>query len=239
MPERMTTLPHYHPWIQLSYAIQGVLVVRTEQHQFVAPPQRAIWIPAGIEHWVLSQPQTEMRSLYLAPEACTWAAERCRVLAVTPLTRELIRQFGAFPSEYDESGAQGRLAQVLLDQLEQATELSLCVPWPQDFRLQALCQHLQAFPDDNRPLSHWTAQQGLSEKTFSRIFLRETGLSFRLWRQRLRLLHALIPLEQGHSVTEVALCCGYNSTSAFIAAFNQLHGCTPGAFMRSKSIHHS
>jgi AraC-like DNA-binding protein len=30
----------------------------------------------------------------------------------------------------------------------------------------------------------------------------------------------------------VALACGYDSTSAFIAAFRQQFGCTPGEFFR-------
>ena len=60
---------------------------------------------------------------------------------------------------------------------------------------------------------------GVSEKTLSRIFLRETGLSFRVWRQRVRLLGALPALANGERVTDVALACGYDSLSAFIAAF--------------------
>jgi len=46
----------------------------------------------------------------------------------------------------------------------------------------------------------------------------------------LRLISALERLEQGAAVTEVALDCGYNSPSAFIAAFRRQFGATPGAF---------
>lgn len=232
MPEPTTTMPHSHPWVQLSYAIRGVLVVQTANNRFVAPPQRAIWIPAGVEHAVLSQGHTEMRSLYLDPDVCTWAKEHCRVLVVTSLTRELIRRFGELPVEYTQDSADGRLAQVLLDQLEQAPEVELSLPWPKEARLQPLCQHLHQEPDDDTPLRSWAQRMACSEKTLSRLFVRETGLTFRAWRQRLRLLTALTHLEQGLSVTEVALVCGYNSTSAFIAAFSQLYGCTPGVFIR-------
>lgn len=61
-----------------------------------------------------------------------------------------------------------------------------------------------------------------------RLFQRETGLSFRGWRQRMRLLSSLQALEQGQSVTQAALGCGYESTSAFIVAFKGLFGATPG-----------
>ncbi|MNJ80766.1 HTH-type transcriptional repressor of iron protein A [compost metagenome] len=74
----------------------------------------------------------------------------------------------------------------------------------------------------------------MSEKTLTRQFQRDTGLSFRAWRQRLRLLSALPLLEQGEAVTEVALACGYDSTSAFIAAFRLHFGATPGALARPR-----
>lgn len=75
-------------------------------------------------------------------------------------------------------------------------------------------------------------ETGGDGKTLSRLFLHDTGLTFRAWRQRLRLLGALTPLENGERVTDVALACGYDSTSAFIAAFRQQFDATPGEFFR-------
>ncbi|MNY52229.1 HTH-type transcriptional repressor of iron proteins A [compost metagenome] len=81
-------------------------------------------------------------------------------------------------------------------------------------------------------LGQWADRMGMSEKTLTRLFQRETGLSFRTWRQRMRLLSSLNMLEEGCSVTEVALSYGYDSTSAFIAAFKRLLGFTPGELFR-------
>lgn len=232
LPNRALTYQHSHPWVQLSYATQGVLEVQTRAGRFIAPPQRAVWVPAGMPHRVFSTPQTEMRSLYLECNVTTWAPPSCRVLEVSPLLRELIRTFSLLPEDYDEEGAAGRLAQVLLDQLASAAEVDLALPLPQDKRLRQICRNLQAHPEQQTTLGDWGLQLGVSEKTLSRLFLRETGLSFRAWRQRLRLLGALAPLERGERVTDVALACGYDSTSAFIAAFRQLFDCTPGEFFR-------
>lgn len=232
LPNRALTHRHSHPWVQLSYAIAGVLEIHTDAGRFVAPPQRAVWIPAGVPHRVFSSPRTEMRSLYLDCSVTAWAAEGCRVLQVSDLLRELIRAFSDVPVEYEESGADGRLAQVLLDQLAAAPTVELMLPLPHDERLRQLCRHLQAQPEQATTLTQWSQRLGLSEKTLSRLFLRDTGLTFRAWRQRLRLLSALAPLEQGARVTDVALDCGYDSTSAFIAAFRQQFGATPGEFFR-------
>lgn len=232
LPRQTGTPRHSHPWVQLTYAIEGVLQVRTAAGSFVAPPQRAIWIPAGLEHEVLSSPNTEMRSLYLDASCADSPSGSCRVLGVDALTRELIRSFCELPVEYDETGPDGRLAQVLLDRLRTAPEVHLSLPLPGDPRLQMVCNRLQQTPDDDRPLAAWAASLGVSERTLSRLFLRDTGLTFRAWRQRLRLLGALTPLERGQRVTDVALLCGYDSTSAFIAAFRQQFGATPGEFFR-------
>lgn len=228
LPER--TRMHSHPWVQLSYAISGVLHVHTASESFVAPPRRAVWMPPGMDHEVFSFARTEMRSLYLAPQLFGAAHNHCRVIEISPLTHELIKQFARCPTEYDESGEDGRLAMVLVDQLCAAREVSLSLPLPQDPRVLQLCRNLQDAPDDNRTLAEWGEALGACEKTLRRILLRETGLSFRVWRQRMRLLGALEALGRGASVTQVALSAGYQSTSAFIAAFRELFGVTPGDF---------
>ncbi|WP_150301979.1 AraC family transcriptional regulator [Pseudomonas profundi] len=226
-----TTEWHSHPWAQLSYAIRGVLSVHTETGRFLAPPQRAILIPPELPHAVISSPATEMRSLYLDSQAIPWAPAHCKVLEITPLTRELINHFGQIPPEYDEQGPHGRIAGVLLDQLQAAPETRLYLPWPADQQLQRVCEALYAAPDLPHTLGQWGATAGLSEKTLTRRFLQETGFTFRAWRQRLRLLSALPLLEQRQRITDVALACGYDSTSAFIAAFRKQTGLTPGEFL--------
>lgn len=230
---------HSHPWVQLSHAVEGVLEVRTEGGRFIAPPLRAVWIPAGIPHQVFCSPDTCIRSLYIDRSVAGKAPERCRVLGVSPLLRELIQHFSTLPEDYAEDGPEGRLAQVLLDQLGCAPEIELMLPLPAEPRLSQLCKRLQNYPESRESLADWSQALGVSERTLSRLFLRETGLSFRAWRQRLRLLSALPALERGERVTDVALGCGYESLSAFIAAFREQFGATPGEFFRGARRQHS
>ena len=232
LPNRALTRRHSHPWVQLSYAISGVLEIQTSVGRFVAPPQRAVWIPAGMPHRVYSSPHTEMRSLYLDCSVTAWADERCQVLEVSSLLRELIRRFSELPVEYAEDGPDGRLAQVLLDQLAAAPQVDLMLPLPLDSRLRQIYRSLSLHPEQATTLGQWSQRLGVSEKTLSRLFVSDTGLTYRAWRQRLRLLGALPDLERGERVTDVALGCGYESVSAFIAAFRQQFDTTPGEFFR-------
>jgi AraC-like DNA-binding protein len=123
--------------------------------------------------------------------------------------------------------------QVLLDQIHAAPEAALRLPWPEDERLRAWCRQLLDVPEAPLQLAQWSLELGVSERTLGRWFQRQTQMSFRQWRQRARLLAALPQLEDLQSVTEVALACGYDSTSAFIAAFRQLFGRTPGQLLRA------
>lgn len=222
------TSRHQHDWVQFSYAISGVLGVYTAEGSYFAPPQWGIWIPAGVEHEVVSSMRAEMRSVYVRREDAQWAPDGCRVLAVTPLARELIKQFCQLPVEYPEGNSpEARLVQVLLDQLQGLAEVGFSLPLPQHPRLRELCDSLLEQPTQSDTLGQWAEQLNMSEKTLTRLFQRETGLSFRGWRQRMRLLSSLSVLEQGAGVTEAALGCGYDSTSAYIAAFKRLFGFTP------------
>lgn len=224
---------HRHDWVQFSYAISGVLGVHTAEGSFFAPPQWGVWIPAGLEHEVVTSMRAEMRSLYVRREDCRWAPARCRVLEVTPLARELIKSFCRLPVDYPEDGgSEGRLVQVLLDQLAGLPEVGFSLPLPRHLRLLDLCNELIENPELAVTLGQWAERLGMSEKTLMRLFQRETGLSFRGWRQRARLLSSLRTLEAGDSVTRAALSCGYDSTSAFIAAFKGLFGYTPGELFR-------
>ena len=232
LPNKILGYRHSHPWVQFSYAISGVLEIQTAQGRFIAPPQRAVWIPAGVKHRVHCSADTQIRSLYIDQQALTHAPLNCRVVEVSALLKELIRAFADLPVEYDEDSAAGRLAEVLLDQLTYAPDTGLMLPLPSDKRLHKIVTQLQKYPDASDTLSQWAQRLQLSEKTLSRLFVQQTGLTFRVWRQRLRLLSALPLLEKKQSVTEVALACGYESMSAFIAAFGQHFGSTPGEFFK-------
>ena len=106
-------------------------------------------------------------------------------------------------------------------------------PTPTDSRLRALCRLLEADPADGRTLSELGREVGAAERTLSRLFREQTGISFPQWRGQLRLHHALALLVTGRPVTRVAADCGYRSPSAFIEAFRAAFGTTPGRYMSS------
>src|SRR5205823_7312860 len=100
--------------------------------------------------------------------------------------------------------------------LRTVDELPLCLPWPRDDRLAHIARTLADNPADDRTLAALGRDAGAAERTLSRLFRAETGMTFPQWRQQLRLQHAVALLAGGEAVTAVAGACGFGTASAFV-----------------------
>jgi AraC-like DNA-binding protein len=219
--------PHRHDWHQLVYARTGVMTVSTAEGAWVVPPQRAVWLPAATEHEIRCATPVPMRTLYLAPSVAAALPAGCCVVHVSPLLRELILACVEAPGP---PRRRSRLAALILLELAGAAVAPLHLPEPADARIRRITETLRAEPGDPRPLSAWAKEAGASARTLSRLFLAETGMTFRQWQRQARLLAALVRLAQRQPVTAVALDLGYDSPSAFIHAFRRALGRTPRAY---------
>ena len=233
-PSGTEIAPHRHARAQLVYASQGVMTVTAAAGSWVVPPQRAVWMPAGAEHAVRVNRAIAMRSLFIRPDAAPRLPQACRVVTVSALLRALILRAMSIPPRYDEAGPDGRILRVILDELRTLPSAPLHLPRAQDPRLLRVTEALRADPGAGRPLAAWARTAGASPRTLARLFVKETGLSFRAWRQRARLLHALVALAAAKPVTTVAFEVGYDSPSAFIAAFKREFGTTPAHYFRDQ-----
>lgn len=220
---------HRHPRAQLLYAAAGVMSVATDRMSFVIPPQRAMWMPAGIYHEVTCRSAVSVRTLYV--DANDDLPRECRVIEVSELLRALIMEAMALPREYDADGRAGRIVGLLLDSIAAPTSAKLCAPMPRDPRLQRVCTMLIQDPTRSDSLDDWAAEACMSRRTFTRGFREETGMSLAEWRQHVRLLEALARLACGQPVTTIAFDVGYESPSAFTAAFQRAFGVPPSRYL--------
>jgi AraC-like DNA-binding protein/quercetin dioxygenase-like cupin family protein len=220
-------LPHSHRKAQLVHASQGVMTVTTEDGAYVVPPERALWVPAGVEHRIDARGAVAMRTLYIDASALTGLPERVCVLQVAGLLRELIMTAMEMPQVFSSDGPENRLMRVILDQLRMQPLAPLALPMPRDRRLRKVTGSLLRDPADPRGLDAWARMAGASGRTLARLFRAETGMNFTTWRQQLRLLRGLERLAAGDAVTTVAIDMGYDSPSAFIAMFRRALGVSP------------
>ncbi|MGW1564808.1 helix-turn-helix domain-containing protein [Streptomyces sp. NPDC002144] len=89
-----------------------------------------------------------------------------------------------------------------MDELADAVEQSLHLPEANDDRLRAATALLHEDPAQPATLTELGRRVGASERTLSRLFHTELGMSFHRWRTTLRIHHALARLTDGMSVTE-------------------------------------
>ena len=111
-------------------------------------------------------------------------------MMTTPLLRQLILAALEDPVEYAEDGRGGLIFRLMQDELSRLARTPLGVPMPHGRRLMRPA----SFPRRSRPrgsgLDALAREAGASSRTLARDFAAETGLSFTLWRSRLRLAEA-------------------------------------------------
>ena len=230
MPPGLVFDWHTHPDHQLAWAASGVLTVRAAATAWALPPTRALWIPAGIRHQTMSAGTAVMRTLYLRPARCPIAWPDCTPVAASPLLAELIGYLedpGLGPEQ------RGHAETMLADLLQPVAMTTIEVRLPAEDRARQVAQALTGDPADGRTLAQWGREVGASERTLARGFAAGTGLPFGRWRALLRLQAAMPALAAGEPVANVARQVGYESASAFVAAFRRETGLTPAAYFRS------
>jgi AraC-like DNA-binding protein/quercetin dioxygenase-like cupin family protein len=223
---------HDHASQQLVYARAGVLVASAESGTWLLPPQRALWLPAEVPHAHQAHGATDMRTVSFPRSEAAHAYGRPAVLAVSPLAREAII---ALTEDELAEREQRTIRRVILDQLRPLPDGPFYLPEPRDDRLLAINAMLHDNPADARTLRQFGLVVGAAERTLSRLFRDQTGMTFPQYRAQVRLHHGLRLLTSGMPVTAVAHDCGYANASAFVEAFRLATGTTPGAYQRSMS----
>jgi AraC-like DNA-binding protein/mannose-6-phosphate isomerase-like protein (cupin superfamily) len=221
---------HRHRRGQLLYAAKGAVVVRTPQGAWVAPPERAVWIPSGVPHSVKMVGAVSMRSVLIEPEVWSSVGDRCLVVGACALLRSLLVAAAAIEPEYQVAGRDGMVMELLVAELARAPLVPLAVPFPAGPALAAKCHAFLEHPTPHASIDEWSAELGLGRRAFTRAFRRETGMSFAQWRRQACLLVAIPRLGAGEPVTAVALDLGYESPAAFATMFKSVLGVAPSRY---------
>ena len=228
-----TDPPHHHIEGQLLFATRGVMLVETERERWVIPPQRALWLPPLQIHSYTLLSRTDLRAVYFSSSLIAECANftkrhQVHMISATALVKELIA--GLFSEEYNGS-SQRKMALLLLDILSEAPPISAELPMPHDERLFNATQELLINHRWETSLSELAYIATMSERTFSRLFIKDTGFSFRTWKQRARICASLDLLANGVSIKQVAYQLGFSCPAAFTAAFRSIMDSTPRDFL--------
>ncbi len=220
---------HQHRRGQLLYAARGVVAVSTPQGAWVAPPERAVWIPGGTPHAVRMVGAVSTRSVLVETSAAP-PGDACRVVGVSGLLRALLIAAAELPLEYDEDGRDGLVMALIAAELALAPTIPLAVPFPATPALAARCHRFLERPQVSDTIDGWAAELAMNRRRFTRLFRRETGMSFAQWRQQACLSVALPRLAAGEAVTTIALDLAYESPASFSTMFKRALGVAPSHY---------
>jgi len=223
---------HQHDDHQLTYVSTGVLAIQTDRGSWVAPHDRAVWVPAGLWHQHRFYGHSRFHTIGFALGKAPLPEDSPTIVTVNSLLRELL----IASTDVDLPVGEARhIRAVLRDRLHRATVAPLILPTPRDPRLADACQLVENDLRHNRTLSWLGRAVNTSDRTLTRLFRTEFGTTYPQWRTNVRIFHAMIALAQGQSVTETAQRCGWATTSGFIDTFARAMGQTPGLY-RSAAV---
>lgn len=233
--DKLLTGWHSHDVHQIEYAIGGVVEVETPAGHYLLPPQQAAWLPVGLEHSATMNPDVKTIAVMFDAELVPNAGDRARILAVSPLIREMMIYALRWPIDRpvgDEISDDffRTLAHLVSDAIDHEAPLSLPTS---DHPIVAAAmaytkEHLQT-----ASAAAVSRAVAVSERTLRRLFQDTLGISWRTYVLHARMLRAMALLASpDQTVQEVSSAVGFDNLSSFTRAFAQFSGETPSAYRR-------
>jgi AraC-like DNA-binding protein len=226
---------HSHEVHQIEYAIGGVVEVETASAHYLLPPQQAAWIPAGLEHQATMNPDVRTVAVMFDPELVAEGGDRARILAVSPLIREMMIYALRWPIDRpDGDGVSDAYFRTLANLVSEALdhEAPLSLPTSEHPIVSAAMAYTKEHLDAATAAEVGRAVS-VSERTLRRLFQETLGLPWRTYLLHARMLRAMALLAApGHSVQETSTAVGFDSLSAFTRAFTQFGGETPSTYRK-------
>lgn len=218
------------------YIESGMIQLRTIRECLIFSAGMTVYIPPGIpyikrsikgsaKNWFIHLPKKYTENL---PDEITTFGTSELLLAV-------FRRVRVYDKTTAENSPYVRLLAVLIDEISCLKKANhLHIPIPRATSLTKVAAEILKNPSDMQSIDHWSSVAAMSRRSFTKHFKKETGLSFSLWRQRVKLVAALKMLEEKRTNTEIALTLGYKNASTFNVLFSRQFGISPGKYFLSR-----
>jgi AraC-like DNA-binding protein len=227
------TFPHHY----LLYALDGLMRLEAGGRCWTLPPARAAWIAANEPINVRIDRKISSCSVMFSTDAYVGPSHPLRVFEMTPLLREIMLELRPFGPDCTSLPPHARQMFDLAATLAERLSANPSRAWMPTVRSEILRRALDITKenlDTAQSFEDVAAAAGATPRTLARRFADELGMTWRQTQRRLRMVYAVEVLSEDRaSITEVAFATGYNSLSAFNAAFREFMGQTPSDYRRS------
>ncbi|TDD80745.1 AraC family transcriptional regulator [Actinomadura darangshiensis] len=217
---------HSHPFHELLWNERGVSTAVVGARVWTITPALGLWMSAGTLHSGSAIAGTRCRAGFIGFDAVSSISPVPVGVEITPLLRLLLARLA---DARLPAGSRAVTEAMVLDVLAPSPH-ELLLHMPTSGLLRPIADAVRDDPGDQRTLSDWARELGVSARTITRAFTAETGTSFARWVAAVRAQHAVALLGRGWETDAVAEEVGYRSVSAFGVAFRRVTGLTPGTF---------
>ena len=206
------TVPwHKHLYAQLLYPAEGVVRIWAGESVWLVHASSALWLPPQMPHKFVATGNVLLKTVLVSEAESETLGKVCFMTGISPLLRELLIAINQLPPSQSTTDKQqlrfSALETLILQEIKMGVKMSLELPWPNDERL------------------------------LMRLFVKETGLTFRHWVQQMHVISAVTLLDDGYSLTKIAHRLGYASAESFGNMFKRRTGYSPGKFTRRLTMH--
>ncbi|MHC5202756.1 AraC family transcriptional regulator [Myroides sp. LJL119] len=222
---------HQHGMAQLLFAPSGCMTITSGNQQSILPPTMAAWIPPCYPHRITMKNVVAYRSIYFHESVCLDDLSQFSIFHVNGLLKELIERISFWPWDMSVDLQKNTLS-LFWEEFYNAPKQNLTLLVPEDPRIK---HHVELWNQgESKPkfLKEFANEVGASQKTITRIFLKQTGMSYQQWRQQWRLQKSIELLAQGKNVCETAYDLEFSSDSAFIEFFKKYQRETPHKYFK-------
>lgn len=230
------TVPwHKHIYAQLLYPAEGSVRVWAGGSVWMVHASSALWIPPQMPHKFVATGNVLLKTVLVSEVHSKTLGSVCFMTGITSLLRELLIAINQITHQPDMANKQlqirfSALETLILQEIKSGGKNSLELPWPSDERMQSLCEELLNHQGYLPTLDSLADKISVSNRTLMRLFVKETGLTFRNWIQQMHVIRAASLLEEGYSVIKIAHRLGYASAESFGNMFKRKTGFSPGKF---------
>ncbi len=215
----------------LLYPASGVVKVNWECGCWLVPPKRVLWIPGTLSFQAKALGSADVRCLVIHRNVLPAnAPARARMLEVTSLLHELIIRASELSLAGNQHCRYSNMIQTLLGEINWAAIHPFSLPRLSDQRLCVIEAALQHDPGNVISLEQWALRLNTSTRSLSRLFAQEAGMSFIVWRDRIRATAAMPLLAARKPLIDIALELGYATAWSFTAMFKRVTGQLPSRY---------
>lgn len=234
---------HQHQKAQLSYVEGGIAYLNTRDKSYFLPARHYIWIPAGLEHFVMQRNKASIvRNIYFSTKN-DFDYSFYTTMGIYPansLLLEMILFTESWNGEIEPESFESQFLSTLKNLLPKISvhPLPIVLPTTEHERMRPIIVYIQKNLEAALQLEAVAHHFHMSPRSFSRLFKATLDISFLQYLKLSRMIRAMEQLLQtDKTISEIAYETGYNSLATFSNTFFSLVNVRPSEFQKFQTVY--